>query len=152
MSEISVSWTPVAPSRRREILLLAALAVSGGVFTATLVAWATRSDPTAAIAGGLVALVVGGARREVAGVATWWRIGGDGSLFVRVGGHPQVRADAAFASRGLIVLRHGGRTTAIWRDAAPAPAFRRLSAAVRWPSAHAQVGPIDARPDATGRT
>jgi hypothetical protein len=41
-------------------------------------------------------------------------------------------AAAVFVSPRFIVLRAGGGTLEIWRDATPIEAFRRLSVAVRW--------------------
>jgi hypothetical protein len=48
--------------------------------------------------------------------------------------HSQAATDASadFVCSFLIVLRHETRKLAIWRDATPVRAFRRLSIAVRW--------------------
>jgi hypothetical protein len=62
-----------------------------------------------------------------------WRVWPDGRVGVRWDDEDApAEARPAFHSSFLIVLLRGGRALAVWRDAAPPDAFRRLSAAVRW--------------------
>lgn len=131
MSEISVPLVTLRASPWRRRLRRAALALAAAAVA--LVA-ATRLSESAPFVWGAaaVALVLGAAwpvRDSAAG--SRWRIGADGRVAVLADG-TEVDAAVEFASSHLIVLRYGGRRLAVWRDAAPPVAFRRLSAAVRW--------------------
>ena len=78
-----------------------------------------------------------------------WSVGPDGRVWVWWDASAIPReASAVFISPYLVVLGQGRRKLQIWRDAAPATAFRRLSAAARWRvrqgSPRASSGQLDA--------
>jgi hypothetical protein len=152
VSDISVAWVAVARSPWRDRLRRTALAASCGVAAAIVLMLMFRSGVAAGVAGALAALAVGCCSwRNRATPGAQWRVWPDGRVGVRWDDEDApAEARPAFHSSFLIVLRRGGRTLAVWRDAAPPAAFRRLSAAVRWRID--RRAPTDSLPDAADRT
>jgi hypothetical protein len=154
VSEISVSWIVVCRSAWRQRLHAAALGLSAGVVVAMLLVLATENGIVAA-AGGALALLVGTAaglrHRPPSGAR--WSVGPDGRVLVQWdGAAAAVEAAPAFVSTFLIVLAQRTRRLEVWRDAAPACAFRRLSAAVRWRAPRRVTLEGSVRPDGADRT
>ena len=115
---------------------MAALALTSGVGVALPVMLSLGSPTAAALVAGAAtcAAVVAGRGLAERQPRADWCVRADGSVWVQWesgGGHSD-RVTAVFVSSGLIVLRDGARTLEVWRDATPAPAFRRLSVAIRW--------------------
>ena len=82
-----------------------------------------------------------------------WSVGPDGRVWVwwDAAATPH-EASAAFVSPYLIVLGQDRRRLQVWRDSAPAAAFRRLSAAVRWGVRKDSSDASTKQLDATDRT
>jgi hypothetical protein len=154
VSDISISWVSVSRSAWRQHLHAGALVLTAGVSAAVLLILLFDSEATAAAGAASAMLVAALCRRGAKPTAErQWRIARDGRVSVRWdGADDSSEATAVFVSSFLIVLRQGHRKLAIWRDAAPATAFRRLSAAVRWHSPRAGLLDSSDRPDAADRT
>jgi hypothetical protein len=139
VSDLAVSWVALAPSAWQRWLRRGALALSSAVIILLLVVHgADAPRVVAAAAAGLLFLAAvawfvsrakrGAGQRD----AAEWRIDGDGHVSIRAAGQDGRAASVIFASPIVVVLRAGRRNVEIWRDAAPAVAFRRLSVAARW--------------------
>jgi hypothetical protein len=143
-------WTRLEASRLRRAALLCAGALSVGAVAA--LAWAAAVAPgivraaLVAAASAALAVVVIAIRRPRPEVQV--RLGPDGSIWTRCGpDEPEVAALPGFLSPWLLVLRHGRRHIAIWRDQLPARQFGRLGACVRWHVDRAGLEPINGRID-----
>jgi hypothetical protein len=156
VSDISVNWIAVARSAWRRRLQWAALTLTAGVATTCLLVLVLAS-PEMALTGGLLAMSFGALAMHWIPeriTAHAWCINPDGGVSIRwaAGAEPTGEVDAAFVSSFLVVLRQGRRTLQVWRDATPAPAFRRLAVAVRWRVVRELSVADSDRTDATDRT
>jgi hypothetical protein len=141
VSEIRVNWIDAVRSawferlRRGAWSLTAALAAALG--TIRLLDSSFAAAAAASVAAVIAACATGASKTSPAS----WRVCADGRAQVRWNAGAPVDAQAVFVSTFLIVLRHAGRDLAVWRDAAPSAAFRRLSVAMRWPGARQSLTP-----------
>jgi hypothetical protein len=136
VSDISVNWIAVTRSARRQHLRWAALALTAGVACACALVLVLDSHEMALI-GGLLAMSLAALVLHVIPESVMthcWCVNHDGRVSIRwaVGAETSDEVNPAFVSSFLVVLRQGRRTLQVWRDATPAPAFRRLAVAVRW--------------------
>jgi hypothetical protein len=155
VSDISVSWVAVSRSTLRRRLRVWAHALTGAIAAALLLVLSLDSEFSAAAGAAVAVLAVAwlSARLEPAPPAGCWRVAHDGTVSVRWDGEEDGGvATAAFVSSFLIVLRRRRRLLEVWRDATPAPVFRRLSAAVRWRIQRESSALASDRPDAADRT
>jgi hypothetical protein len=135
---VLVAWTPLAPSRREQVLRRCAQAAAC-VAAAALLGAASAADPfdrlaaLGALPAALAAVAAGrAARRRPVEVG----VDRGGRLVMRAidaGDRDAVqRLQCVFAAPWLITLGSGSTWVPIWPDSVPADAFRRFWVHIRW--------------------